>query len=252
VTLTTYLPNEVFCFLLVMARVGTTVMLLPGFAEAFIPMRFRLAIALGISLVIMPTMTLPTMPNAVLMVFVFLAREIFIGMMLGMIGKLLLAALDAAGMIIATQSGIASAMLLNPSLTQQGGITSVFLTMVGVMAVLAGDLHHLPLIALRQSYHLIPIMGTVQVGDMAYYMATLIQQSFTFGVQLSAPLLVVGLVFHLGLGILNRLIPQIQVYFVAVSAQMGLGIFIFWLSLAAVVLSFLERFQGAYQGWFDF
>jgi flagellar biosynthesis protein FliR len=251
-SLLSLLPQEIFAMLLVFARVGVCIMFLPGMSEAFVPMRMRLMLALGVSLVLTPLVDVPAIPTAALMTFVWLAREILVGLLLGMVARLMLSAMDVAGNIIATQSGIANAMLLNPAMTQQAGIVSVFLTIMGAMAVLAADLHHLAIIALKQSYAVIPVLKPVIIDDFTNYISKMVQFSFDLGVRLAAPLLVVGLVFNLGLGILNRLMPQIQIFFVGAAAQTGLGIFIFMVSLGLIIPAFLERYQFAYQDWMNF
>ncbi|WP_119459755.1 flagellar biosynthetic protein FliR [Rhodospirillaceae bacterium SYSU D60014] len=245
------LSAGVFEFLLVFARIGSAVMLLPGFGEAYVSPRIRLVLALLLSFVIMPLAAadLPPLPDALLQLFLLLAGEIVIGILLGTVTRLLLVGLLTAGMIIALQIGIANALANDPASAQQGSIIGNFLMALGVILIFATDLHHLMLRALIDSYSLFLPGVPLQLGDMAALITRIVSLSFVLSMQIAAPFILIGLIFYLGLGLLARLMPQVQVFFIAIPLQILLGMFVMMLGTSVAMLWFLQRFEGTLTGF---
>jgi flagellar biosynthesis protein FliR len=81
-------------------------------------------------------------------------------------------------------------------------------------------------------------------GDVAALATRAFASAFRIGMQLSAPFLVFGLVFNIGLGVLARLMPQMQVYFVAVPLAILAGFLIFGFVISAMMGTFLDYFTG--------
>jgi len=236
------LPQETFAFLMTFCRVGSLISLMPGLDQIFVPAKVRLAFAILFSLVLWPLTPLPSVPESGLQTFVYIIQEIAIGVFFGLIAKFLLSALDVAGSIIGLQTGMSNASLLNPSLGQQGNLFSVFLTMAGVTAIFTAELHHNTFKALAQSYISFPIGTTFNIIDASNHLSRIFADAFHIGVQLAAPLLILGIIFNIAVGMLSRLMPQVQIFFIIVPAQILVGIAI----LAIVVLSLLKVFVANY------
>ena len=245
------LQADLFAFFLVFARVGSAVMLLPGFGESFVSPRMRLMIALAISLVVAPVVSpgLPALPGSVITMFLMLGGEIVIGLFLGMVARFLFNTLQTAGMIIAYQTGLASAVINDPTAAIQGALFSAFLGIVGVVVIFESGLHQLILGAVVDSYGVFTPGDLPPLGDFSNAAARVVADSFELAMRMAAPLIVVALVFYLGLGLLGRLMPQMQVFFVALPMQIALGIFVLALSISAGMVFFLgaygERLQSA-------
>jgi flagellar biosynthetic protein FliR len=152
VTIVEYLPQQAFALIFIFARVGAMLMLVAGIGEAFISERIRLGIALGIALLLVPIIPVPAVPSSPLMLFILLAGEVLIGVFFGLLARFMMAAMDMAGMIIGAQSGLANAMIFNPAAATQGALVGYFISMIAVMGVLAMDLHHLAIAAIKDSY----------------------------------------------------------------------------------------------------
>lgn len=244
------LPTSLFAFFLVFARVGTALMVMPGFGEVYVFPRARLTIALALSLVVTPLVLsrMPPAPASAWMLFVLIAGEILIGAFIGFIGRMILAALGMAGMVIAYQSSLANAFVYDPVAAQQGALAGAFLTITGVLLIFVTDAHHLMLSGLVESYSVFRPGTLPPVGDLSEAMARLMGESFLLAMQIAAPFLVVGLLFTLGVGLLNRLMPQVQMFFVAMPMQILLGGVILMLTISAIMLWFLDRFDAAYRG----
>ncbi|MGN6412023.1 MAG: flagellar biosynthetic protein FliR [Nitrobacter sp.] len=240
------LPALGAAFMLVFARIGAMVMLLPGFGEVFIPVRVKLAIALLLTLIILPLHRAAyhvdmqsAAPLAVLLV-----HEIIIGVVLGATARVTLAALQVAGSIIAQQLGLGFVTSIDPTQGQQGALMGNFLTILGIAMLFATDTHYLVITALNESYRIFSPGELMPSGDVAALATRAFAAAFKIGLQLSAPFLVFGLVFNIGLGVLARLMPQMQVYFIGVPLSILIGFMI----LAAVLVSMMGTYMDYFVG----
>jgi flagellar biosynthesis protein FliR len=241
-----YLPALAAAFMLVFARIGTMVMLLPGLGEQSISARLRLTIALVLAAVILPLHrnayqidTTALGPTVVLLV-----GEILIGAVLGLTARLTISALDVAGSVIAQQLGLGFVTAIDPTQGEQGVILGNFLSMLGITLFFATDMHHLVIAALNDSYTLFAPGEVPATGDVAALVTKTVSGAFRIGIQLSAPFLAFGLLFNLGLGVLSRLMPQMQVFFVALPLSILLGFLCLILVLGSMMGLFLDYAGG--------
>jgi flagellar biosynthesis protein FliR len=242
-----WLPQVAFLFLLIFARVGTMLMLVPALGEQMIPARSRLGFALAFTLVLYPLVapTLPGLPSDINGAGTLLFHELAVGLILGGILRLLLLATQVAGAVIAYQTGLSSAMVADPSQGGiQGAIIGTFLSMLSITLIFATDLHHLTLAAIYDSYAVFAPSDPLMFDDAAQLAIRSIGKAFVIGIQMSAPFIVFGLVFNIGLGLLSRLMPQLQVFFIAMPAQIGLGLALFALLLMMMMGWYLTHFEA--------
>jgi flagellar biosynthetic protein FliR len=239
------LTDEIFAFILVFTRVGAALMLLPTFGEAGIPGRARLHFALAFSLILAPLLqtTLPPVPDGPLELFIIVLGEIVVGVFLGSSTRVVMSALHVAGMIFAFQSSLSAAQIFDPNQSAQTSITGNFLTFVAVLLIFVSDLHHLLLAGLVESYVMFPPGDGWPKADGAGAMARLFADSFRIGMQISAPVLVGGFTLYLGAGLLNRLMPQMMVFFVMLPIQITLAFSILALSLSGALYVFIRFFD---------
>ena len=241
-----FLPALAATFMLVFARIGTMVMLLPGLGEMTMPVRVRLTIALALAAMFLPlhqaayTVDLRNLGPVLLM----FGQEMIIGAILGLTARLSLSALQVAGAVIAQQMGLGFVTAVDPSMGQQNVIVANFLTMLGVTLIFATDLHYLVIAALNDSYRLFAPGASILVGDAAALITKTVAGAFKVGIQLSAPFLVFGLLFNLGLGVLSRLMPQMQVFFIGLPLSILLGFLILIAVVGAMMGTFID-FIGA-------
>ena len=238
------LPVLAAAFMLAFARVGAMVMLLPGLGETNIPVRIKIAIALLLTLIILPLHRADYHVDmgSMAALLVMMVYEILIGVVLGATARVTLAALQVAGAVIAQQLGLGFVTSVDPTQGQQGVVIGNFLTLLGITMLFATDSHHLVIAALNDSYSVFSPGEVVPSGDVAALATRAFSAAFRLGMQLAAPFLVFGLVFNVGLGVLARLMPQMQVYFVGVPLSIMTGFVIFGVVLAAMMGSFLDYF----------
>jgi flagellar biosynthesis protein FliR len=240
------LPALAATFMLVFARIGAMVMLLPGFGETNIPARIKLSIALLLTLIILPLhrTAYHVDMNSLTPLLVLMLHEIIVGIVLGATARVTLAALAVAGSVIAQQLGLGFVTAVDPTQGQQGLLIGNFLTVLGLTLLFATDSHYLVIAALSESYRIFSPGESLPSGDVAALATRAFAAAFKIGMQLSAPFLVFGLVFNIGLGVLARLMPAMQVYFVGVPLSIMVGFLIFAFVLTGMMGTYLNYFTG--------
>lgn len=241
------LEQDVYIFFAVFARMGSALMVLPGFGELTIPVRVRLSLALTLSFVLFPLVVdlIPDIPSNPFGLAAFMGGEVLVGIVIGAIARLLVSTLQVAGTIIAFNSGLGSAQLFDPTVGQQGAITGAFLATVGVTLLFVTNMHHLMLFALVDSYQLFVPGASFPIGDIADVAAQVVSRSFRIGLQIAMPIVVVGILVYVSMGLMARLMPQMQVFFIALPLQMLISFVILALTIGASMLIFLDYFESS-------
>lgn len=242
----------VFAGALIFARLGAILMLLPGFGEGSIPPRIRLAFALLFALALGPMLAgeMPAQPERPLQIAGLIINEVLIGLMIGSVARMFLASAAVAGQVIGQQTGLAMAQVFDPSQGQQGALMATFLNLTFMLLLFATNIHHLLLQAAQGSYSVFPVGQLPMIEDAAQWALNAFADAFMIGVQIASPLIVFGLVFYFGLGILSRLMPQAQIFFIAMPVNIMAGLFITAIalgSMATLWLSRMERFAVEFQ-----
>ena len=241
-----FLPALGAAFLLVFARAGTMVMLLPGLGEQNVSPRLKLTIALVLAAVLLPLhrRAYHIDVTALMPAIVMLVEEIMIGAVLGLTARLTVSSLEVAGSVIAQQLGLGFVTAIDPTQGEQGALVGNFLMLLGITLFFATDMHHLVIAALNDSYDLFEPGEIPATGDVAALVTKTVSGAFRIGIQLSSPFIVFGLLFNIGLGVLSRLMPQMQVFFVALPASILIGLLFLLLVLGSMMGLFLDYVGG--------
>jgi flagellar biosynthetic protein FliR len=244
-----FLPALAAAFLLVFGRIGTMVMLLPGIGEMSVPVRVRLTIALGLTAIVLPVHRSAYAIDLkdLAQVLVLLCQEMLVGAVLGLTARLAISALQVAGSVVAQQLGLGFVTAIDPTQNQQGMLIGNFLTLLGVTLIFTTDMHHLVIAGLNDSYTIFHPGEMPVTGDIAQLVTRIIATAFKVGIQLSAPFLVFGLLFNLGLGVLSRLMPQMQVFFIGLPLSIILGLLLLLLVVGAMMgifVGYMETVLG--------
>lgn len=241
------IPLQASAFLILFARVGAVLMVLPVFSEEAVPGRVRLLIAFGLSLGLWGLLSPSVLPSArdgdalagILVV------ELAVGLALGMIVRLMFQAAVMAGSIASMQMGLSSALIFDPALGGQTPVLAKLVVLAATLVCLAMGVHHLWIGAIIRSYDLFPVGAVPNLGDFANLAVTTIGKSMGLAVSMAAPLLVFGIVFNVALGFSARLAPTIQVFFIAQPLNILLGMALF----AVVIGAMLSAFAVAMGDW---
>ena len=242
-----FAPQTAFIFMLIFARVGTMLMVLPAFGERGVTSRQRLALALVLTLVLYPLISgeLETLPEGIFQAMRLVAIEIGTGLFIGASVRLVMSALQVAGTVIAMQTGLGFAQNVDPAQGVQSALFASFMSLTAITLIFVMDLHHLLLAAIVDSYTIFKPGALVPVGDFAKMALSTVSASFVVAVQMSAPFLVFGLVFYMGVGVLSRLMPQAQIFFVALPVNILAGFVLFMFLMTAIMGWFLGHFESA-------
>jgi len=235
-----------FHFFLIFCRLGAAFMLFPGFGEVYVTARARLITALSISSLMTPILAplLPAeVPSDSTIMILMIFSEILVGLFIGFITRMIQAVLHIAGMIIAFQSGLASAMLFDSTQGSQGSIFGSFMTVVGLTLIFVTDLHHLMIAGISESYNMFGAAIMPPVEDFAGFAVQTLSKGFVVAFQISSPLIIVGLLIYLSSGIMGRLMPQMQAFFVIMPLQIYISFAILAIILSAGMMRYLEFFK---------
>ncbi len=238
------LTAEVFGLMLLFARLGSAFVLLPGFGENYVPTRVRLLLAGAVTILVAPLLAsqLPAQPSNFGTMLLLLGGEIGIGLFIGTIARLMMTALEIAGTLIAFQIGLSTASIFNPLLSEQGSIISVLISITGMVVMFETDLHVLLLRGLVDSYTLFVPGQLPPIGDFTEMVSRVAARSFGLALQLSMPFIIVSVMLYVALGLASRLMPQLQVFFVALPLQIVLGFLVLILTFGTLLSWFMQNF----------
>jgi flagellar biosynthesis protein FliR len=236
---------QVYAGGLVFARIGAMVMLMPGIGENVVPPRIRLSFAVLMAMLLAPLVakSIVTVPTSVGAIGGAVLHEVLVGLMIGAVLKLFVSSLTTAGEIISIQTTLSFAQTTNPSGAPSSTSVATFLSMLGLTLIMVTDLHHLFIGAMVKSYDLFPFDRPVPVGDAAALAVRTVAESFKLGLQLAAPVLVFSIVFNLATGLIGRVMPSFQIFFVTSPLSVILGLSLLGLSLGGIAMVWTDRYR---------
>jgi flagellar biosynthesis protein FliR len=242
------LQTWAFALVLVMARVGGAMALLPGLGEVQSPAMLRVGLSLGVTVLLLPGIapSLPPVPEATMQAASMVAAEGITGLWLGWLARLVVLALPVAGQFIAYMLGIANVLQPDAELGGQATPIAQLFGLAAPVIILVSGLYVLPLVALAGSYQLIPAGSMLPAADSTATAVRAAAASFSLAVRLASPFLLVSIVWHVGTGLLARLVPRMQVYFVVMPGQIAGGLVL----LAALATALLSAWQASVRSGF--
>jgi len=239
------LPAEAFGFLLVATRLIALVMMMPVLGDQSVPGRIRATIGFVIALVIYMAVrsSLPPMPDNVIVLTALLLREAMIGAVLGLTTRIMLAATHIAGTVIAFLTGLAAAQSFDPSQGSQGVLVGSFLTLVAITLIVVSDLHHLMILGMVHSYLKFPVALGLPYTDFAMVIVQYTSAAFLLGFHIAAPFVAYSIIYNSGLGLISRMIPAFQVFFIGMPINLFMGFTLLMILMGSMMALFMERFE---------
>jgi flagellar biosynthetic protein FliR len=238
--------QQVFAAGLIFARLGAIIMLIPAIGESFIPPRIRLAFALALALMMWSLVggKVPPVPADAGGLAGAVLKEVLIGLMIGAVLRIFMTSLASAGEFVSLQTTLSFAQTANPMEAQPSATLGTFLGLIGMVLIVTTDLHHLFIGAIVRSYELFPFARPIPVQDAGQLAIQTLSRSFALGLQLAAPVVVFSLVFNVATGLVGRVMPQFQIFFVAAPLNILLGLSIFALSLGVIGMVWVDRYRS--------
>lgn len=211
------LPGWAFAFMLVLCRCGAAVMLMPGLGEIELPATVRVGLTLSLVVLVLPGVGL-VQPPGVLAMATMVGSELLCGGVLGWLARCVVLALPMAGQIISLMLGLTSIVAPDPALGQSSVLMRLF-SLAATVLVMGTGLWAMPVAALAGSYTLVPMGHLLSVTDSLTAAVDGVSTAFGLALRLAAPLVIASVVWQASLGMLSRLIPQLQIYFAAMPGQ---------------------------------
>jgi flagellar biosynthetic protein FliR len=246
-------PEQIQLFLLSFLRVSAILVTMPIIGNAIVPMQIKGGLSL-----LMTIMIYPFVPSGVsLITYDFfplvlrMAAEVFIGVVIGFTARFIFAGIQFAGDMIGFQMGFSIASVFDPLTSQQVSIISEFKFMMVMVIFLFVDAHHIFLTAMVDSFRILRIQDFHVSPEFFRRMVTLSGDVFVVAVKISAPIVAVLFFVNVGLGVIARTVPQINVFIVGIPLQIAIGLIFLGITapiFLKVVMYLFQRLAGDIHG----
>ena len=225
-----YDASQMLAFILVLVRVSGIIATAPVFGSSITPVQIKIVLSLMLALILYPFIpSIAVFPNRPDHYILLIASELLIGVVLGMIGRFLFAAVEFAGTVIGFQMGLGMANVFDPQSQEQVSLVGRFESITATLIFLAMDGHLIIIQALIRSYSILPPGGASVSQPLVEKLIDLSASVFVIGLQIGAPLIVALFLANAIVGLLARSVPQIQVFVVGFPLTLLLGfLFLFF------------------------
>ena len=225
-------------------RIGSCFMYMPAIGDSTVSPMIRLILAVMSTIAIRPSIeqNIPVIKSIDGGAVLLLGQELMIGLCIALMSRIFLSAIHVAGMTIGSMLGLSIAMLFDPSQQSQSNTVGSFLSLTITMLLLANNVHMLFIQAIDNSYHTIHFADIGQYGSLMEGIAQSVGKMWLIGIQMSAPFILVNIVLMFGSGVLAKLMPQLQIFFIMVPVQILLGILVLLVSLSGISSWFIGQY----------
>jgi flagellar biosynthetic protein FliR len=248
------LPQLATMFVLTLVRIGGMMLFAPLFGSARIPRRVKGMLAVVLAVSICPTLTPPAaMPGTVWEFSAGIAGEMAFGLAMGMIQSFVFIAAQWAGEIIGQQMGFNLSEVFDPQFGSQGSIVGELYFMLTLVVFLSIGGHRTMLLGLRDSFDTLPLLSLGVDGHLFHQLVTFFHAATELAMRLAAPMLVTMLVVDLALGLVGKIMPQLNIMALGLSLRSGLGLVVVILGLTmthnAVKQSVADAMETVHHAW---
>lgn len=238
-------PAEYEKFLFVMFRVGSMILFIPILGSGQVPNRVKIGFILFISIAVFPMVRATPMPElkGLFDLVVYLFSEITIGLAVAYSARLLFTAVQIAGTVVDFQMGFGVVNVIDPQTETQVSITAQFQNILAILMFLAADAHHFIIEAIVESFFLI---NPSQINFSTFtpeIMLMLFSATFLTAVKIAAPIMAILFFISVGLGLVARTVPQMNVFIVGFPLQIGVGLLMVGLSMSFFSILVQEQIQ---------
>lgn len=243
--LTIALP-QLELFLLVFVRTVALLVAIPFFDNRAVPVAFKAGLALAVSMLALPLLPVKTVtaPADVVPFGLRIGGEVMVGISIGFMVRLLFAAVQIAGQFMGFQMGFAVANVLDPQTSTQVSVIGVAFNVFAMLLFFTLDAHHWFVRALVESFRLVPPLTMQLDASVCTRVAEISGRMFATALQIAAPVMVALLLTSVGLGLMAKVVPQMNVFIVAFPVQIGIGFLVMGLSLSFLAAFLREGFTS--------
>ena len=232
-------------------RVGACFMLLPGFSSARIAVQIRLFLAVAISMAVLPVMwdtIYPRVSGSVENYLSLIVFETLTGAVIGLIARYYVLGLQFAGTVLTMMMGFNAPP--TPDVledTAENQLTNL-LSFAGLLVLFMLDFHHVVMRALIESYNVMPLGAGFNPQSALITLTDTLSQTFMIMLRLASPFILYGLVFNVAVGLINKLAPQIPIYFVSLPFIILGGLFLMYFGISSLLEIFAAGFTPVFMG----
>lgn len=239
-------PQLVLATFLIFCRLGTCLMLLPGFSSPRIPVRVRLFLVLSVTLALAPLLAGKVQEgitgDAPVIVLELIASEMMVGAIIGLMGRMYFLALQFAGATIAVVIGLSNTPDAQIEEAEPVAAVTALITLTAAVLIFVTDLHWEVLRALVESYAAVPVSKELAANLGIIKIVDALSDAFLLALRISAPFIVYSLMINLMFGILGKLTPQIPVYFISIPFVLAGGGLILFFTASELLQLFMTGF----------
>lgn len=228
-----YGADRLQAFLLVNFRLGGMLLAAPILGRATIPPLIKVGLAIMMAILLMPAILksgIPVVPSLFDLTALGI-KELMVGILIGLMLKLLFYAAETAGSLVGFQSGLAIANIVDPNTKTQTNIIGQFWVLIASMIFLAINGHHLLITSLADSFKVIPLGGAIFGAAALDLLLRLSGVMFTLALKMAAPILLTVFLIDVALGVLARTIPQMNIFIIGIPVKIGAGMVLIGVSL---------------------
>lgn len=240
-------PQVILATFLIFCRIGTCLMLMPGFSSPRIPMRVRLFLAVSVTLalapMIVPSVQQEARSDAPMALFGLIASEMLVGAIIGLMGRMFFLALQFAGSTITMLIGLSNTPDAQIEEAEPVAAVTGLFTVTAAVLVFVADLHWELLQALVESYSTVPVAQQLAANFGIIKIVDALSDGFLLALRISAPFIVYSLMINLMFGILGKLTPQIPVYFISIPFVLAGGGLILYFTYSDALQLFITGFS---------
>jgi flagellar biosynthesis protein FliR len=238
---------QIQLFLFIFVRVSAMTLTVPVFDSRNVPMVFKAGLCFSITLVLYPIVHLEPTPlvPSVIAFAIGICGEILMGVILGYVIRLIFTGIQLAGELIAFQMGFSVASVIDPMSSSQVPVISQMMVMFAILIFLTTNAHHWFLRGLVESFTLIPPFGFHSSGNLMSRLFQAAGDMFSIAVKSGSPVIVALLLVSLGLGLVGRTVPQMNVFMVATPVNILIGFIFLSLSLPMMMTFLSQLLNGA-------
>ena len=221
-------------FLFVFFRVGALILFVPILGSRQIPPVLKIGFIFFIAIVTFPLVKdqpLPE-PRGVVELAIFLIMDVTIGLAIAYIARLIFAAVQVAGTVVDFQMGFGVVNVIDPQTETQVSVTAQFHNILAVLIFLATDAHHFIIQAIVDSFFILNPAEISFASITPEYMLYLFSGTFTTAIKIAAPIMAILFFLSVGLGLVARTVPQMNVFIVGFPLQIGVGLLMVGLSIS--------------------
>ncbi|BCS33530.1 flagellar biosynthetic protein FliR [Luteitalea sp. TBR-22] len=219
--------SPLLVFVIALIRPSLIVMATPLYGGTYAPTMAKIGLLLVLAAFMAPVIGVPrTLASG--MLIAVMVREALIGLALAMTVRLLQAGAELGGYLTGFQMGLSYAALVDPQSGVRNNVLAALYGSITVIVLLVTNAHHELLRALAASYEALPIGGGAVATNLAEMTAGMFGLMFTLGVRLSAPIVITLLLVEVGLGVMARVAPTLNLMVTAAPVRLLIG----WMALA--------------------